>query len=86
VKAGSGVTGAISTITRDDGTTQVAINGMPLYYFSGDTDKGQINGEGIGNVWYAAGVDGAPVKPAAAAGSPAPGKSQCVSDYYNSCP
>jgi predicted lipoprotein with Yx(FWY)xxD motif len=72
VKAGSGVSGAISTITRDDGTTQVAINGMPLYYFSGDTDKGQINGEGIGKLWYAAGVDGTPVTGASAASSGAP--------------
>lgn len=67
VKAGAGVTGTIATIKRDDGTTQVTINGLPLYYFSGDTDKGQLNGQGIGGKWYAATPAGTP-----ATGSPAP--------------
>lgn len=60
--AGSGVTGTISTIQRADGTTQVAINGHPLYYFSGDKAAGDANGEGISGVWFAAGADGSPVQ------------------------
>jgi predicted lipoprotein with Yx(FWY)xxD motif len=72
IKAGSGVTGAITTITRDDGSTQVAINGAPLYYFGNDTAKGQLNGQGVGGVWYVAGVDGKPVTGASAASSGAP--------------
>jgi len=67
VKAGAGVTGTIATIKRDDGTTQVTINGLPLYYFSGDTASGQLNGQGIGGKWYAATPAGMP-----ASGSPAP--------------
>jgi len=70
VKAGSGVTGTIASFKRDDGTTQVTINGMPLYYFSGDTGAGQVNGQGIGGVWFAAGPSGAP---AGASPSGAPG-------------
>jgi predicted lipoprotein with Yx(FWY)xxD motif len=69
--AGAGVTGTISTIQRPDGGTQVAINGKPLYYFSGDSAAGQTNGEGINGVWFAAGADGSAVQapsPSASAG------------------
>jgi predicted lipoprotein with Yx(FWY)xxD motif len=42
---GSGVTGTLGTITRaDDGTLQVTYNGLPLYFFSGDTAPGDANG------------------------------------------
>lgn len=69
--AGSGVTGTIGTMTRADGGTQVTINGKPLYYFSGDQAAGQTNGEGVNNLWYAAGADGSAVQgpaPSATAG------------------
>jgi predicted lipoprotein with Yx(FWY)xxD motif len=53
--AGSGVTGSkISTITRDDGSKQVAYDGWPLYYYQADTAAGQTNGQGVGNVWFVA--------------------------------
>src|SRR5438132_2986285 len=52
VKAGSGVTAAIATFTRDDGGVQVTINGKPLYYFAGDTTSGQTNGQGLGGKWH----------------------------------
>jgi predicted lipoprotein with Yx(FWY)xxD motif len=43
--AGAGVTGTIGTITRpDDGTLQVTYNGLPLYFFSGDSAPGDANG------------------------------------------
>jgi predicted lipoprotein with Yx(FWY)xxD motif len=43
--AGDGVTGALGTITRsDDGTIQVTYNGLPLYFFSGDSAAGDANG------------------------------------------
>ena len=42
--AGSGVTGALGTITRDDGTTQVTYNGLPLYFFANDKAPGDANG------------------------------------------
>jgi len=88
VKAGSGVTGTIATFTRPDGTTQVTINGLPLYYFAGDLAAGQTNGQGIGNKWYVAGPNGTQVGASAAAtpagsagGSAAPTK---CAGYY--CP
>ncbi|MDE1870822.1 MAG: hypothetical protein KGI06_01115 [Candidatus Micrarchaeota archaeon] len=42
-----------STITRSDGTKQLAYDGWPLYHFTGDTAPGELNGEGYSGVWYA---------------------------------
>ncbi|MBT8137428.1 MAG: discoidin domain-containing protein [Gammaproteobacteria bacterium] len=47
----SGVPG-LSTITRGDGTSQAAFEGRPLYFYSGDTAPGDINGQGLGGVWW----------------------------------
>jgi predicted lipoprotein with Yx(FWY)xxD motif len=46
--AGTGVTGALATITRADGTTQVTLDGSPLYYFASDTAAGDATGDGVG--------------------------------------
>jgi predicted lipoprotein with Yx(FWY)xxD motif len=60
VPSGSGLPGALGTINRPDGGTQVTYNGMPLYTYSGDSAAGQANGQGIGGVWFAvtASMDG----------------------------
>lgn len=43
--AGTGVTGTLGTITReDDGALQVTYNGLPLYFFVGDQAPGDSNG------------------------------------------
>jgi len=52
--AGSGVTGKLATLTRSDGGIQVTYDGMPLYYFSGDSAAGQTNGQGVQGIWYVA--------------------------------
>jgi predicted lipoprotein with Yx(FWY)xxD motif len=55
VTAASGVSGTIASITRsDDGKKQVTYNGAPLYYFAPDKKAGDVNGQGVGNVWFAA--------------------------------
>jgi predicted lipoprotein with Yx(FWY)xxD motif len=58
VKGGDGVTGAFTTITRQDGSTQVVYAGHPLYYYSGDSAAGDTNGEGLFSKWYLLGADG----------------------------
>lgn len=50
--------GDFSTTERTDGTMQVKIGDRPLYYFAGDTEPGQTNGQGVGDVWYVVGPDG----------------------------
>jgi len=57
--AGEGVTGELGTIERDDGTLQVTIEGLPLYYFAGDGEPGDLSGHQVGGVWFAVAPDGA---------------------------
>jgi predicted lipoprotein with Yx(FWY)xxD motif len=49
---------AFSTVSRADGMKQTAFMGRPLYFYSGDTKPGNVNGEGFNNQWYAAGTSG----------------------------
>ena len=49
---GAGVNGKLGTITRDDGTLQVTINDLPLYYFAQDKAAGDTTGQGLNDVWY----------------------------------
>ncbi len=49
-----GVTGKVGTITAPDGAKQLTLNGMPLYYFANDTKPGDVNGQGVKDVWYVA--------------------------------
>jgi predicted lipoprotein with Yx(FWY)xxD motif len=58
LEAGDGVTGVLATFTRADGTKQVSYDGRPVYYFAGDAAAGDTNGQGKGDVWYVAAVDG----------------------------
>jgi predicted lipoprotein with Yx(FWY)xxD motif len=41
---GTGVTGTLGTITRDDGVLQVTYNGLPLYFFKNDKAPGDTAG------------------------------------------
>jgi predicted lipoprotein with Yx(FWY)xxD motif len=73
--AGPGISGAVGTITRDDGTLQVTLAGHPLYYFKNDAAAGDVNGQGINSVWWLVAADGS----ALGANKPttAPGQSKC---------
>ncbi|MDQ0113775.1 plastocyanin/azurin family copper-binding protein [Paenibacillus harenae] len=42
----------IGTITRSDGSKQASIKGFPLYYFINDKAHGDLNGQGVNDVWY----------------------------------
>jgi plastocyanin/predicted lipoprotein with Yx(FWY)xxD motif len=50
--AGAGVTGSLATIKRDDATSQVTYNGIPLYYYIKDTKAGDIAGQALNGVWF----------------------------------
>jgi predicted lipoprotein with Yx(FWY)xxD motif len=55
------VAGELSTVKRPDGTSQVALEGQPLYTFSFDRSAGAVNGDGeadsfdgVDFTWHAA--------------------------------
>jgi predicted lipoprotein with Yx(FWY)xxD motif len=61
LKAGTGVTGALSTTTRTDGSVQESYNGHPLYTYVGDSGPGQDNGNNLnlnGGLWHVVPVSG----------------------------
>lgn len=53
-KEGAEATADLSIIDRKDGTRQWALRGQPLYFWVGDSERGDVSGEGVGNVWDAA--------------------------------
>ncbi len=40
-------------VTRTDGIKQLSYDGWPLYYYAGDKKPGDVNGQGLGKVWFA---------------------------------
>ncbi len=58
VMAAKEVTGTLGAITRDDGSYQVTVNGMPVYYYAKDKAAGDVAGQGVGDVWWVLGPDG----------------------------
>jgi predicted lipoprotein with Yx(FWY)xxD motif len=48
-----------TTLTRDDGSTQVAYFGHPLYLYAGDAKAGDVTGQGVGGKWFAVTAAGA---------------------------
>lgn len=67
-KAGEGADdGLVGTIDRSDGSTQATYDGWPLYYFAKDKASGDVNGQGVGGVWYVLDADGKVVKKSPAA-------------------
>lgn len=52
--AGPGVGGRLAMILRSDGLQQVTYNDRPLYFYSGDQQPGDTNGQGLDGIWFAA--------------------------------
>ena len=45
------VAGGANSMIRADGKVQVTYNGMPLYFYKGDTVSGDAKGHGVGGLW-----------------------------------
>ncbi len=43
---------------REDGFAQATYNGHPLYLYSGDSAPGDVNGQGVSDVWFAVDATG----------------------------
>jgi predicted lipoprotein with Yx(FWY)xxD motif len=52
----------LGTTKRKDGKLQVTYAGHPLYFYSGDSKAGQLNGQGYQSSWWALAASGAKVK------------------------
>ena len=64
-QAAQGLNPALLTaVARQDGRMQVMYGKWPLYYFSGDQQAGQTNGQGVKGVWFVVGASGKLVKAA----------------------
>ncbi len=55
-----------SVVERSDGSFQLKAGEWPLYRFAGDSAPGDVNGQGSGDVWFAAASDGSLIKDAVA--------------------
>lgn len=64
------VHGKLGNTQRKDGTYQLTIQNMPLYYFSGDQKPGDVNGQGKGGAWFVLNSSAEPVKTAMPTQSP----------------
>jgi uncharacterized surface protein with fasciclin (FAS1) repeats len=42
----------LSLITRDDGSSQAAFKGRPLYFYANDTAAGEANGQAVNYAWW----------------------------------
>lgn len=49
---------ALGTTDHPEVGTMVTAAGHPLYYYAQDEDPGDVNGQGVGNVWYILDSDG----------------------------
>jgi len=62
VEGDGSVTASLSTFERADGSTQVAANGWPLYYWQGDSEPGDATGQGVNDVWWVLDPEGMPIR------------------------
>ncbi len=43
----------LGVVAREDGRTQLTVAGWPAYYYSKDTEPGDVKGQGAGGKWFA---------------------------------
>ncbi len=95
-----GIQGTLGTLQREDGQTQVMLDNRPLYFYSADTQPGDVNGQGVGNVWFTVPLDvvrvgGTPERPLLVAANgmtlytfanDEPGWSNCIDECAQNWP
>jgi predicted lipoprotein with Yx(FWY)xxD motif len=65
VSHSSDVTAKLATIKRSDGTTQLTVNGWPVYTYAADSGPGKATGQGAnlsGGRWWVVAPSGAQIK------------------------
>ncbi len=73
-QGGTGITASmIGTSARSDSGTQVTYNGHPLYWFSGDKNPGDTNGQGVAGKWFTVSPSGTLNQAGGAGGATTPG-------------
>ena len=50
-----------STVASTDGATMLKVGDWPLYTFAGDAAPGDMNGQGVGGVWWVVTPNGNPI-------------------------
>jgi predicted lipoprotein with Yx(FWY)xxD motif len=60
-KAGAGVGKDVIGTMKRDGNQQLTLGGQPAYWFAGDANPGDTNGQGVDNLWYLVAPDGSRV-------------------------
>jgi predicted lipoprotein with Yx(FWY)xxD motif len=63
-----GVTAEVGTITGTDGELQVTVDDRPVYLYAGDSEPGDVTGQGVNDVWWVVAPDGAEVTEVPTAG------------------
>ncbi|MGW6985143.1 SCO0930 family lipoprotein [Streptomyces sp. NPDC054932] len=63
----------LGEVVRTDGSKQLTVGGWPAYRYSKDTKAGDVNGQGVGGVWFALASDGKKAAKAAPGAGEAPG-------------
>lgn len=57
--AGEGIDASLlGTSVREDGSAQVTLDGHPLYHFAADATADDVNGQGVGDVWFVVSPEG----------------------------
>lgn len=66
------ISATFGTIKRSDGSSQLTVDGFPMYTYAGDASPGQANGQGTnlsGGLWWVVSPDGSWVKDTSGASS-----------------
>lgn len=70
--APAGVTAKLGVLKRTDGTSQLTVNGWPVYTYVGDSSPGAISGQGTnlsGGQWWVVSPSGAKITSTSGSGS-----------------